>query len=77
MPSENFISVRICKKVGVYKAIPIKKFIDILRKCPFDVDLEYRCDFADSKMLTAHSNLLDVSAEIFIEEIKNTEYACE
>ena len=62
------------KKNGIYKTISLKKFMGLLKKSPFNVYLEYNCDFASSKMFQMHSNHLRVSAEIFIEEIKNVEY---
>ena len=74
VPIEDFISVRISKKVGVYKTVSLAKFIDLLKKSPFDVYMEYDCSFANRKMLQIHSNYLLVRAEIFIEEIKNVEY---
>ena len=74
VPIEDFISVRISKKGGAYKTISLEKFMGLLKKSPFDVYLEYNCDFASSKMFQMHSNHLRVSAEIFIEEIKNVEY---
>ena len=74
VPIEDFISVRISKKGGIYKTISLKKFMGLLKKSPFNVYLEYNCDFASRKMLQIHSNHLRVSAEIFIEEIKNVEY---
>ena len=73
-PIEDFISVRISKKGGVYKTVSLAKFIDLLKKSPFDVYMEYDCSFANRKMLQIHSNYLLVRAEIFIEEIKNVEY---
>ena len=75
VPIEDFISVRISKKGGIYKTISLKKFMGLLKKSPFNVCLEYNCDFASSKMVQVHSNHLRVSAEIFIEEIKNVEYS--
>ncbi len=74
IPIEDFISVRISKKGGAYKTISLEKFMGLLKKSPFDVYLEYNCDFASSKMLQMHSNHLCVRVEIFIEEIKNVEY---
>ncbi|MBR6789061.1 MAG: hypothetical protein IKM44_04565 [Clostridia bacterium] len=74
IPLEDFIYVLIAKKGGAYKKISLKKFIGLLKKSPFDVSLEYNCNFASSKMLRIYSNLLRVSAEIFIEDIKNVEY---
>ena len=74
VPIEDFISVRVSKKGGVYKTISLEKFMGLLKKSPFNVYLEYNCDFARSKMFQMHSNHLRVSAEIFIEEIKNVEY---
>ena len=74
VPIEDFISIRVSKKGGAYKTISLEKFMGLLKKSPFDVYLEYNCDFASSKMFQMHSNHLRVSAEIFIEEIKNVEY---
>ena len=74
VPTEEFISIRISKKGGAYKTISLEKLMRFLKKSPFDVNLEYNCDFASSKMLQMHSNHLRVRAEIFIEEIKNVEY---
>ncbi|MBQ7354527.1 MAG: hypothetical protein IJW62_03315 [Clostridia bacterium] len=74
VPIEDYISVRISKKGGAYKTVSLAKFIDLLKKSPFDVYMEYDCSFANRKMIQTHSNYLLVRAEIFIEEIKNTEY---
>ena len=74
VPIEDFISIRVSKKGGAYKTISLEKFMGLLKKSPFDVYLEYNCDFASSKMLQIHSNHLRCSVEIFIEEIKNVEY---
>ena len=74
VPIEDFISVRISKKNGIYKTISLKKFMGLLKKSPFDVYMEYDCSFANREMLQIHSNHLLVRAEIFIEEIKNMEY---
>ena len=74
VPIEDFISVRISKKNGIYKTISLKKFMGLLKKSPFNVYLEYNCDFASSKMLQINSNTLRIRSEIFIEEIKNVEY---
>lgn len=74
VPIEDFISIRISKKGGACKTISLEKFMGLLKKSPFNVYLEYNCDFASSKMFQMHSNHLRVSAEIFIEEIKNVEY---
>ena len=74
VPIEDFISVRISKKGGIYKTISLKKFMGLLKKSPFDVYLEYNCDFASSKMLQIQSNHLRIYAEIFIHEIKNVEF---
>ena len=74
VPIEDFISVRISRKGGSYKNICLEKFINLLKKSPFDVYMEYDCSFANRKMLQMHSNYLLVRAEIFIEEIKNVEY---
>lgn len=74
VPIEDFISIRISKKGGAYKTISLEKFMGLLKKSPFNVYLEYNCDFASSKMFQMHSNHLRGSAEIFIEEIKNVEY---
>ena len=74
VPIEDFIAIRVSKKGGAYKTISLEKFMGLLKKSPFDVYLEYNCDFASGKMFQMHSNHLRVSAEIFIEEIKNVEY---
>jgi hypothetical protein len=74
VPIEDFISIRISRKGGIYKTISLEKFMRLLKKSPFNVYLEYNCDFANRKMLQIHSNYLLVRAEIFIEEIKNVEY---
>ena len=74
VPIEDFISVRISKKCEAYKTVSLTKFIDLLKKSPFDVYMEYDCSFANRKMLQIHSNYLLVRSEIFIEEIKNVEY---
>ena len=74
VPIEDFISTRISKKGGAYKTISLEKFMGLLKKSPFNVYLEYNCDFASRKMFQMRSNHLRVSAEIFIEEIKNVEY---
>ena len=74
VPIEDFISIRVSKKGGAYKTISLEKFMGLLKKSPFNVYLEYNCDFASSKMFQMHSNHLRVSAEIFIEEFKNVEY---
>ena len=74
VPIEDFIAIRVSKKGGVYKTVSLAKFVSLLKKSPFNVHLEYNCDFASSKMLQIHSNALRICAEIFIEEIKNVEY---
>ena len=74
VPIEDFISVRISKKNGIYKTISLKKFMGLLKKSPFNVYLEYNCDFASSKMFQMHSNYLRIGAEVFIEDIKNIRY---
>ena len=74
VPIEDFISVRISKRGGIYKTISLKKFMELLKKSPFDVYLEYNCDFASSKMLQIQSNHLRIYAEIFIHEIQNVEF---
>ena len=74
VPIEDFIAIRVSKKGGVYKTVSLAKFVSLLKKSPFNVYLEYNCDFASSKMLQIHSNHLRVRAEVFIEEIKNVEY---
>ena len=74
VPIEDFISIRISKRGGVYKTISLEKFMGLLKKSPFNVYLEYDCDFASRKMLQLHSNALFVDAEIFVSEIKNVDY---
>ena len=55
VPIEDFISVRISKKGGAYKSVSLAKFIDLLKKSPFDVYMEYDCSFANRKMLQIYS----------------------
>ena len=74
VPIVDCIAIRVSKKRGVYKTVSLAKFVRLLKKSPFNVHLEYNCDFASSKMLQMHSNALRIGAEIFIEEIKNVEY---
>ena len=74
VPIEDFITIRVSKKGGVYKTVSFAKFVNLLKKHPINVCLEYNCDFASSKMLQMHSNALRICAEIFIEKIKNVEY---
>lgn len=73
-PIEDFISIRISKRGGVYKNVSLQKFVALLKKSPFNIYLEYDCDFASRKMLQLHSNALFVDAEIFVSEIKNVDY---
>ena len=74
VPVEDFISIRVSKKGGVYKTVSYEKFVSFLKKSPFDVYMEYDCSFASRKMLQIHSNTLRIFVEIFIEEIKDREY---
>ena len=74
VPIEDFVSVRVSKKGGIYKIVALAKFIDLLKKSPFDVYMEYDCSFANRKMFQMHSNYLRIGAEVFIEDIKNVEY---
>ena len=74
VPIEDFIAIRISKKSGVYKTVSLAKFVSLLKKSPFNVYLEYNCDFASSKMFQMHSNYLRIGAEVFIEDIKNIRY---
>ena len=74
IPTEEFISVRISKKKNVFKSVCLSKFLGLLQKSPFDVDMEYDCLFSNRKMLQMYSNALKMRAEIFIEEIENIEY---
>ena len=73
-PIEDFISIRVSKRGGVYKNVSLQKFVALLKKSPFNIYLEYDCDFASRKMLQLHSNALRVDAEIFVSEIKNVDY---
>ncbi len=74
VPIEDFISIRISKRGGVYKNVSLQKFVALLKKSPFNIYLEYDCDFASRKMLQLHSNALSIDAEIFVSEIKNVDY---
>ena len=74
LPIEDFITIRICKRKNIFKPISLDKFIGLLKKSAFDVDMEYDCSFAKSKMIQIHSNFLKIVIELFIEEIKNVEY---
>ena len=74
LPIEDFITIRICKRKNTLKPISLHKFVDLLKKSAFDVDMEYDCSFANRKMIQAYSSTLKLFIEIFIEEIKNIEY---
>ena len=74
VPLEEFITIRICKRKSIFKPIGLRKFIDLLKKSAFDVDLEYDCCFANRKMLQLYSSSLKIAVELFIGEIKDVEY---
>ena len=74
LPLEEFLTIRICKRKSIFKPISLPKFIDLLKKSAFDVDMEYDCSYANRKMIQLYSNSLNIAVELFIEEIKNVEY---
>ena len=74
IPIEDFVSIRISKKKNIFKPISLKKFMLLLKKSPFDVDMEYNCDFSNRKLLQLYSNKTKALVEIFIADIKSVEY---
>ena len=74
LPIEDFITIRICKRKSILKSITLRRFVNLLKKSAFDVDMEYECSFSNRKMIQIYSNTLKTFIEIFIEEIKNIEY---
>ena len=74
VPIEDFISIRISKRKNIFKSISLRDFKKLLKKSPFDVDMEYNCDFSSRKFLQLYSNKIRVLIEIFIEDIKSAEY---
>ena len=74
VPLDEFITIRICKRKSIYKPITLCKFVDLLKKSAFDVDMEYDCNFANRKMIQLYSNSLNIIVEFFIKEIKSVEY---
>ena len=74
VPIEDFISIRISKRKNIFKSISLREFKKLLKKSPFDVDMEYNCDFSSRKFLQLYSNKIRVSIEIFIADIKSAEY---
>lgn len=74
LPLEEFITIRICKRKSIFKPISLNKFVNLLKKSAFNVDMEYDCPFASRKMIQLYSNSLNIAVELFIEEIKNVEY---
>ena len=74
VPIEDFISIRISKRKNIFKSISLRDFKNLLKKSPFDVDMEYNCDFSNRKFLQLYSNKIRVLIEIFIEDIKSVEY---
>ena len=74
LPIEDFLSIRICKRKNIFKPISLVKFINLLKKSAFDVDMEYDCSFDSSKMIQCYSNSQKILLELFIKDIKNVEY---
>ena len=74
LPIEDFISIRISKRKNIFKSISLRDFKKLIKKSPFDVDMEYNCDFSSRKFLQLYSNKIRVSIEIFITDIKSAEY---
>lgn len=74
LPIEDFVSVRISKRGGDYKTTALMKFGDLLKKTPFNVDMEYDCSFANRKMLQTYSDGQHICAEIFISDIESVKY---
>ena len=79
VPIEDFISIRISKRKNVFKPLSLRDFKKLIKKSPFDVDMEYNCDFSSRKFLQlyskySNSNKIRALVEIFIEEIKTVEY---
>jgi len=74
LPLEEFITIRICKRKNIFKPISLQKFLKLLKKSTFDVDMEYDCFFANRKMIQLSSNSLNIAVELFIDDIKNVEY---
>ena len=74
IPIEDFVSIRISKKKNIFKPISLKKFMLLLKKSPFDVDMEYNCDFSNRKLLQLYSNKTKALVEIFIADIQSVEY---
>lgn len=71
---EDYSTIRVSKKGGVYKTIALHTFIGLLKKSAFDVDMEYDCAFSNRKMLQLYSNALKTRVELFVKEIKHMEY---
>ena len=74
---EEFISVRISGRNNVFKPISLARFVNLLKKTKFNVDMEYDCLFAKSKMLQLYSNSSKILVEFFIKEIERVEYFCD
>ena len=74
VPIEDFISIRISKRKNVFKPLSLRDFKKLIKKSPFDVDMEYNCDFSSRKFLQLYSNKIRALVEIFIEDIKSVEY---
>jgi hypothetical protein len=74
VPIEDFISIRISKRKNVFKPLSLRDFKKLIKKSPFDVDMEYNCVFSSRKFLQLYSNKIRALVEIFIEDIKSVEY---
>ena len=74
LPLEEFLTIRICIRKNIFKPISLCKFVDLLKKSAFDVDMEYDCSFANRKMMQLYSNSLKIAVELFVYDIKNVEY---
>ena len=74
VPIEYFISIRISKRKKVFKPLSLRDFKKLIKKSPFDVNMEYNCIFSSSKFLQLYSNKIGALVEIFIEFIESVEY---
>ena len=74
VPIEYFISIRISKRKKVFKPLSLRDFKKLIKKSPFDVNMEYNCLFSSSKFLQLYSNKIGALVEIFIEFIESVEY---
>ena len=71
---EDFITVRVSKKKGVFKVVPLFEFTSLLKRNALDVDMEFDCKFSRRKMLQGSLHGSRIGVEIFIEDIKHIEY---